>query len=97
MELAQCFPPLATTVRPKRRDKHGRDENNDLPTGSSFEPAGVYKVLDKVRGDSSFSVEGRQEDAEEFLSCLLNGLNDEMFEVIYYYYYYYYFSVTFAT
>ncbi len=27
-------------------------------------------------------VEGRQEDAEEFLTCLLNGLSDEMTEII---------------
>ena len=27
-------------------------------------------------------VEGRQEDAEEFLTCLLNGLSDEMTEQI---------------
>jgi len=37
-------------------------------------------MLSAIRSDT-FKVEGRQEDAEEFLSCLLNGLHDEMFEV----------------
>lgn len=38
-------------------------------------------MLSKIRSEA-FKVEGRQEDAEEFLSCLLNGLHDEMIEVI---------------
>ena len=35
----------------------------------------------KIRSET-FQVEGRQEDAEEFLSCLLDGLHDEMIEVM---------------
>jgi len=38
-------------------------------------------MLSKIRSET-FKVEGRQEDAEEFLSCLLNGLHDEMIEII---------------
>lgn len=38
-------------------------------------------MLSKIRSET-FKVEGRQEDAEEFLSCLLNGLHDEMVEVM---------------
>ncbi|CAG9817222.1 unnamed protein product [Phaedon cochleariae] len=30
----------------------------------------------------SYLIEGRQEDTEEFLGFLLNGLNDEMFELM---------------
>ncbi|XP_050526483.1 ubiquitin carboxyl-terminal hydrolase 10 [Daktulosphaira vitifoliae] len=48
----------------------------DVPdVGSAFEPSYVYKIL------PSFE-EGRQEDAEEFMSYLLNGINDEMIELI---------------
>lgn len=78
IEFVNAYTPLPANVRGKR----GKDDASYLPVGSSFEPTGVYKVLDKIRGDNGFSVEGRQEDAEEFLSCLLNGLNDEMFEVL---------------
>lgn len=42
--------------------------------GPAFEPSYIYKIL------PSFE-EGRQEDAEEFMSYLLNGINDEMIEV----------------
>ena len=49
--------------------------------GTSFEPSSIYKMLSKIRSET-FKVEGRQEDAEEFLSCLLNGLHDEMIEIM---------------
>ena len=48
--------------------------------GASFEPTGIRKVLGLLDG-ATFKVEGRQEDAEEFLSHLLNGLHDEMTKV----------------
>lgn len=54
---------------------------NEILAGPAFEPSYVYKMLNSIRNDTAFQVEGRQEDAEEFLSCLLNGLNDEMLEV----------------
>lgn len=37
-------------------------------------------MLSVIQGNSQFTV-GQQEDAQEFLTCLLNGLNDEMVEV----------------
>ena len=49
--------------------------------GTSFEPSVVYKMLSKTKS-GTFKVEGRQEDAEEFLSCLLNGLHDEMIDIL---------------
>ena len=49
--------------------------------GTSFEPSSVYEMLSNIRSET-FQVEGRQEDAEEFLSCLLDGLHDEMIEVM---------------
>lgn len=51
----------------------------EVVAGPTFEPTYVYKMLSAMH--AAFPVEGRQEDAEEFLSCLLNGLNDEMLEV----------------
>ncbi|CAB0016995.1 unnamed protein product [Nesidiocoris tenuis] len=56
--------------------------DTDIMTDPPFEPASIHKVLRKLRSDSSFHEEGRQEDAEEFLSFLLNGLNDEMLELL---------------
>ena len=46
------------------------------PIGTQFEPTCVYKMLRQCGGDT-FQVEGRQEDAEEFMSFLLNGLHEE--------------------
>ena len=56
-------------------------KKEDPHIGTSFEPSSIYKALSKIRSET-FKVEGRQEDAEEFLSCLLNALHDEMIEVI---------------
>ncbi|CAG7716892.1 unnamed protein product [Allacma fusca] len=52
--------------------------------GANLEPSGIRKVLGLLDG-STFKVEGRQQDAEEFLSHLLNGLHDEMIKVIKWY------------
>lgn len=54
----------------------GKKENEELNYGAAFEPKGVYEVLSVMK--SSLSEKGRQEDAEEFLSFLLNGIHDEL-------------------
>ncbi|KAI5721041.1 hypothetical protein M8J77_015207 [Diaphorina citri] len=59
----------------------GRRED-DLKCGAPFAPTYVYQILSSIKSESAFNVEGRQEDAEEFLTFLLNGLNDEMLELI---------------
>ena len=51
-----------------------------LVTGRSFEPTGVINMLLGLSGDNF--EEGRQEDAEVFLCCLLNGLSDELAELV---------------
>lgn len=43
-----------------------------------FQPAGILNIIHLL--NSNF-VKGRQEDAEEFLGCLLNKLSEEMLEV----------------
>lgn len=63
-------------VEKNQKKDHGISINCDTP----FEPSYIYKMLSGKRSDS-FVVEGRQEDAEEFLGFLLNGLNDEMLDV----------------
>jgi len=58
----------------------GKDEfaGVDLQCESAFEPTEIYKLWNDSREEH---VEGRQEDAEEFLGYVLNKLNDEMLEV----------------
>ncbi|XP_030746503.1 ubiquitin carboxyl-terminal hydrolase 10 [Sitophilus oryzae] len=56
-----------------------KDQSTLINTDIPFEPSWIYKMLNGIRTDL---IEGRQEDAEEFLGCLLNNLNDEMIELI---------------
>lgn len=62
------------------REKGRKDEVPDIARDSAFEPSIILKMLQTLRTDM-FPVEGRQEDAEEFLSFILNRMNDEMIEV----------------
>ncbi|XP_059054008.1 ubiquitin carboxyl-terminal hydrolase 10 [Achroia grisella] len=52
-----------------------------VPGGPPLDGAAGLRVLRALRPFPG-SQEGRQEDAEEFLGCLLNSLNDEMLELI---------------
>ncbi|XP_033231396.1 ubiquitin carboxyl-terminal hydrolase 10-B isoform X2 [Belonocnema kinseyi] len=77
------FTPLSEAARMPRKDrvhKRNEDASTDVHSGTPFEPSYVYTMLKNT--SSVFSIEGRQEDAEEFLSCLLNGISDEMLEVM---------------
>ncbi|XP_039311593.1 ubiquitin carboxyl-terminal hydrolase 10 [Solenopsis invicta] len=85
VKFVREFSPLTEAARMPRKDrvhKRGEDTVMDIYSGIAFEPSYVYTMLKNASAAGAFSVEGRQEDAEEFLSCLLNGINDEMLELI---------------
>ncbi|KAL4613551.1 ubiquitin carboxyl-terminal hydrolase 10-like isoform X1 [Arapaima gigas] len=48
----------------------------DIRPGTPFEPDYIYRLLTVIK--SSLSEKGRQEDAEEYLGFILNGLHEEM-------------------
>lgn len=62
------------------REKNKKDDVPEISRDSAFEPTVILKMLQASRTDM-FPVEGRQEDAEEFLGFILNRMNDEMIEV----------------
>ncbi|XP_031571370.1 ubiquitin carboxyl-terminal hydrolase 10-like isoform X2 [Actinia tenebrosa] len=66
-------------ILPKQANQ-GKNGKVEFRTGSSFEPNYVYKMLSTIQ--SSLSAKGRQEDAEEFLSCVLNGIHEEMLQLM---------------
>lgn len=55
-----------------------KEESTVIQCDQSFEPTKVYKLWSSRDDEMS---EGIQEDAEEFLSYMLNKINDEMLEV----------------
>lgn len=84
IQFVNEFIPLSATSRLRdRKEKALRKDDGSIEVqcGAPFEPSYIYKMLNCIRSDT-FKVEGRQEDAEEFLGCLLNALNDEMLELI---------------
>lgn len=84
VQFVNEFVPLSPTSRLRdRKEKALRKDDGSIEVqcGAPFEPSYIYKMLNSIRSDT-FKVEGRQEDAEEFLGCLLNALNDEMLELI---------------
>ena len=63
-------------------DKPGKQRKKDLKLGEPFEPSGVYNVLPVMKTSENMFARGKQEDAEEFLTCLLNKLHEEMAEAV---------------
>jgi len=70
------FSPLDHFPKINRRDKGKKNE--DLPLGMTFEASSIFQFLLNLTSDTFKVEDGRQEDAEEFLTFLLNELNDEM-------------------
>ncbi|XP_064639980.1 ubiquitin carboxyl-terminal hydrolase 10-like isoform X2 [Lineus longissimus] len=66
---------------PGMKNPGKRDRIQDISPGIPFEPSYVYKMLTKIKSTDAFK-QGKQEDAEEFLSCVLNGIHDEMVAVM---------------
>uniref|UniRef100_A0A0K2TBB1 ubiquitinyl hydrolase 1 n=1 Tax=Lepeophtheirus salmonis TaxID=72036 RepID=A0A0K2TBB1_LEPSM len=63
---------------PKQHHRRNK-KTEDLMIGSSFEATSMFRILLSLPSTDTFKVvEGRQEDAEEFLTFLLNRVNDEM-------------------
>nr|XP_044991887.1 ubiquitin carboxyl-terminal hydrolase 10 isoform X2 [Jaculus jaculus] len=63
-------------VPPKPRQVLGEKIVRDIRPGAAFEPTYIYRLLTVIK--SSLSEKGRQEDAEEYLGFILNGLHEEM-------------------
>jgi len=83
--IIQSVYDFVSEFEPLNRGSLKRGNKTDsFITGSNLEPMGIRKVLGLFEG-STFKVEGRQQDAEEFLCHLLNGLHDEMIKVIKWY------------
>ena len=76
VEFVHEFTPLEAMNKNQKKDKTRKKE--DLPTGNALEPSTVYRTLLQLESETFKVVEGRQEDAEEFLTCMLNMLSDEM-------------------
>merc|ERR550539_1055634 len=74
-------PNMASSARGQKKEKN-KSRRSDIVTGMGLEPSFVFNMLLGLETDTFKVVEGRQEDAEEFLTCLLNGLSDEMTEQI---------------
>ncbi|XP_050675116.1 ubiquitin carboxyl-terminal hydrolase 10-like isoform X2 [Leptidea sinapis] len=79
VELCYEFSPLTATTRRGRGDT--TNSTVSVPAGPPLDGSTGLRVLRALRPFPG-SQEGRQEDAEEFLGCLLNSLNDEMLELI---------------
>ena len=75
------FAPLDNFPKLNHRQNKNK-KNEDLPLGKILEPTTIYNVLLNLSSDTFKVIEGRQEDAEEFLTFLLNGLNDEMMALL---------------
>ena len=75
------FSPLDNFPKLNHRQNKNK-KNEDLPLGKILEPTTIYNVLLNLNSDTFKVIEGRQEDAEEFLTFLLNGLNDEMMALL---------------
>lgn len=58
--------------------KFNKDETTVIQCDQSFEPTKIYKLWSSRDNDIAENI---QEDAEEFLSFVLNKINDEMLEV----------------
>ena len=68
-------------MKPERQSEKGK-RKRDLRTGEPFEPSSVYNVLTVMKTSENTFQRGKQEDAEEFLTCLLNKLHEEIGEAI---------------
>lgn len=66
-------------VMPVKQGNSANKPKTDFCVSDPVEPSYVYKMLSTIQ--SSLSAKGRQEDAQEFLNCILNGMHEEMLQL----------------
>lgn len=78
VEYVNEFSDMAPMLRTSKKDKSNSAARKEpeIVNGPPFEPSYVYKMLASMSGE--MFTEGRQQDAEEMLSVVLNGLHDEV-------------------
>ncbi|XP_067931748.1 ubiquitin carboxyl-terminal hydrolase 10-A-like [Watersipora subatra] len=64
-------------MQPEKQVEKARTRR-ELRFGEPFEPSSVYNVLKVMTNSEAMFTKGKQEDAEEFLTCLLNKMKEEM-------------------
>ncbi|XP_069595577.1 ubiquitin carboxyl-terminal hydrolase 10 [Ranitomeya imitator] len=75
VQLMNEFTNMPVIAKPKQVAA-GEKVVRDIRPGAAFEPTYIYRLL--TLSKSSLSEKGRQEDAEEYLGFVLNGLHEEM-------------------
>ena len=76
--IMDCFVKLASEFKSLSYEYCMRC-SKDIRPGNPFTPTYVYDMLSAIK--SSLSIFGGQEDAEEFLSCILNGFHEEILQL----------------
>ncbi|XP_041375605.1 ubiquitin carboxyl-terminal hydrolase 10-like [Gigantopelta aegis] len=71
VDFVKKFSPMTRLSGPRNR------RSLELVSGPAFEPENIYRMLQVIEVNHCFKL-GKQEDAEEFLSCILDGLHEEM-------------------
>lgn len=70
-----------TNLNKQRKHSIQKAESfQEITSATSLDLPAINRLLSAIQNSDTF-VMGEQEDAQEFLTCLLNGLNDEMVEV----------------
>lgn len=68
----------STSDKPNEQPSSRKGRENCRP----LNPTIVYDVLPAMKSAANMFQRGKQEDAEEFLTCLLNTLHEEIGEAI---------------
>ncbi|XP_075694398.1 ubiquitin carboxyl-terminal hydrolase 10 isoform X2 [Rhinoderma darwinii] len=76
VRLMYEFTNMPVIPKAKQAAAAGDKVVRDIRPGPAFEPTYIYRLLTVSK--SSLSEKGRQEDAEEYLGFVLNGLHEEM-------------------
>ena len=84
--LEPCWVELVSTfevMQPEKQVWKARTRQElTCRSGEPFEPSSVYNVLKVMTNSAAMFTKGKQENAEKFLTCLLNKMKEEMVTAI---------------